>query len=287
MALKAVSGSVARWLALVGVVGVAATGCASSGSRGVPSSAASTTPATKVTTHHRHATRRYKPAFHRQRHRRNHHAAVRVTVRGVPAADVPNPALTPGAALTTSAAQVCEPGYAAGVRDVSEAEKDAVYARYGVAHVAYQHEVDHLFSLEVGGSNAITNLWPEPYAGRWGARTKDVLENKLHDLVCSGRLSLPFAQHIEARNWVAAYKRYVGDTPSAPNRSGATGGDGGGSGGGGSAGGYYASSYPSASTIYCADDSEWRSLSKTYLVHFQTWAQAIRHFSSYHLHQPC
>ena len=54
-----------------------------------------------------------------------------------------------------------------------------------------------------------------------------------------------------------------------------------------STGGYYASSYGTASTIYCADDSEWRSLSKTYLVHFQTWAQAIARFPAYHLHQPC
>jgi hypothetical protein len=54
-----------------------------------------------------------------------------------------------------------------------------------------------------------------------------------------------------------------------------------------SAGGYYASSYPSARTIYCADDSCWQSLSKTYLVHFPTWAKAIARFPSYHLHQPC
>ena len=281
---------VVRWLALVSVVGIAAAGCGSGTNAGALSSAASTTPATKATTsHRRHGTARRKPTVHRKGHRRHHHAAARVTVRGVPAVDVPNSTLTPGAALTTSAARVCRPGYAASVRDVSEAEKDAVYARYGVAHVPYQHEVDHLVSLEVGGSNAITNLWPEPYAGRWGARTKDVLENKLHDLVCSGRLSLPSAQHIEAKNWVAAYKRYVGGTPSAPTGSGSSSGEEGGSGGGGSgsAGGYYASSYPSASTIYCADDSEWRSLSKTYLVHFQTWAQAIRRFPSYHLHQPC
>ena len=126
--------------------------------------------------------------------------------RRVPAVDVPNPRLTPGAVLTTGAARVCTPGYSASVRDVPYSEKLAVYARYGIAYVAYKHEVDHLVSLEVGGSNAITNLWPEPYAGRWGARTKDVLENVLHDLVCSGRLSLRDAQHIEARNWVKAYR---------------------------------------------------------------------------------
>jgi hypothetical protein len=134
----------------------------------------------------------------------------------VPAVDVPNLALTRAPALTTSATRVCVPGYSASVRDAPDSEKDAVYARYGVAHVPYPHEVDHLVSLEVGGSNAITNLWPEPYAGRWGARAKDVLENKLHELVCSGRLSFPYAQRIEAKDWVAAYKRTVGGTPSAP-----------------------------------------------------------------------
>jgi hypothetical protein len=202
----------------------------------------------------------------------------------VPAVDIPNPALTPGAVLTTSTARVCTPGYSASVRDVPSSENAAVYARYGIPHVPYRHEVDHLVSLEIGGANAIRNLWPEPYAGRWGARTKDVLENKLHELVCSGRLSLPSAQRIEATNWVAAYKRYVGGPPLAPMGSGA-GRNGGG--GGVSAGGYYASSYGTASTIYCADDSGWRSLSLTYLVHFPTWALAIARFPTYHLHQPC
>src|SRR6185503_6904821 len=98
--------------------------------------------------------------------------------------------LTPGAALDVGAARICTPGYAESARDVSDAEKSKVYARYHVRWVPYRHEVDHLISLELGGSNAIRNLWPEPYAGRWGARTKDALENELHDLVCSGRLSL-------------------------------------------------------------------------------------------------
>jgi hypothetical protein len=185
--------------------------------------------------------------------------------------------LTPGVAFAVGVARICVPGYASSVRDVSDAEKAAVYARYGVAWVPYQHEVDHLISLELGGSNAIRNLWPEPYAGRWGARTKDVLENRLHDLVCAGELALASAQHQEATDWVTAYRRYVGTAP----------GGGGGGGGSTSPGGYYASSYPTASTIYCADDPSWHYLSPTYLVHFATFAQAIARFPSYHLHQPC
>lgn len=156
---------------------------------------------------------------------------------GVPRVDMPNPSLTPGAVVTTSVATICVSGYSSSVRDVPDSEKEQVYAEYGVPHVPYQHEVDHLISLELGGSNVISNLWPEPYAGRWGARTKDVLENKLHDLVCAGQLNLRYAQHVEATDWVAAYKRYVGGTPSAPGPSaGPSGGGSGSSGGGGGSG---------------------------------------------------
>ena len=131
---------------------------------------------------------------------------------------MPRRSLTPGAAFAVGTARICVSGYSASVRNVPQAEATAVYDRYGVAHVPYAHEVDHLVSLEIGGSNAIANLWPEPYAGRWGARTKDVLENRLHELVCSGRLALRKAQRIEARDWVAAYRRYVGGTPTADRR---------------------------------------------------------------------
>jgi len=209
---------------------------------------------------------------HHHHHHRSHGRA-----HGVPAADLPRPALTPGVALPVAAARICRPGYASAVRNVPAARADAAYARYGVRHVPYAHEVDHLVSLELGGSNAIDNLWPEPYAGRWGARTKDVLENRLHELVCSGQLRLGLAQRLEARNWVAAYRRFVGTPPaSPPPLSGSP-----------SNSGYYVSSYPSAHTIYCADDPEWRTLSTTYRHHFGTLAAARRAFPGYRLHQPC
>lgn len=181
------------------------------------------------------ALRRRKTAVHRRRHRRHSHRRAAARHRPtVPAVDLPNRALTPGVALAVGTARICRSGYASSVRDVPESEKEEVYARYGVAHVPYRHEVDHLVSLELGGSNAISNLWPEPYAGRWGARTKDVLENRLHDLVCAGVLRLRSAQRIEARNWVAAYRRYVGSPPAAPTS--ALGSSGGGQAGGSGAG---------------------------------------------------
>jgi hypothetical protein len=180
---------------------------------------------------------------------------VRARIRSrVPAADLPNPRLTPGVVLTTSAAAVCRPGYAARVRDVPESEKEAVYARYGVAHAPYAHEVDHLVSLELGGSNTVANLWPEPYAGRWGAHTKDALENRLHELVCAGAIGLRYAQRMEARNWVAAYRRYVGSPPAAVG--GASGANAGGSAGGGAGPGCepgYDPCLPVAGDLDCGD----------------------------------
>jgi hypothetical protein len=63
--------------------------------------------------------------------------------------------------------------------------------------------------LELGGSNKITNLWPEPYRRTWGARRKDRLENTLHDLVCTGKLGAYAAQRAIAVNWIAAYTKHV------------------------------------------------------------------------------
>ena len=204
---------------------------------------------------------------------------------GVPAADVPNLRLSPGKARHASVSQICTSGYASHVRNVPAGEKSRVYSRYGVRYVPYAHEVDHLISLEVGGSNDISNLWPEPYAGRWGAHTKDVLENKLHDLVCSGRLSLRSAQTQEAHDWVAAYRRYVSRAlPPLPAPTRHRSGSGSGS---GSSGGYYASSYYSAHIIYCADDSAWKTLSTKYLQHFATLAAAKSAHPGYTLHRPC
>jgi len=235
-------------------VAIAAAGCSSSGNE------------SSVAAPVRTASTPRKP--HRKHHR--HHRARRPA--RVPAVDLPNRRLTPGVALRVGGAQICRAGYASSVRNVPASEKEAVYRRYRVAHVPYAHEVDHLVSLELGGSNDIRNLWPEPYVGRWGARTKDVLENRLHDLVCSGRLRLRFAQRIEARNWVAAYRRY-GVAVAVPHASSAVG--------------FYASSYPTAHTIYCADDPSWKNLARRYLRHFATLARARRRFPGYRLHGRC
>jgi hypothetical protein len=105
---------------------------------------------------------------------------------------------------------ICVAGYTATVRNVPESEKTAVYREYGIDHhVPFSYEIDHIVSLELGGSNNIANLFPQAYAGPQGARLKDKLENRLHDLVCSGRITLRTAQRAIAKNWLSAYARFI------------------------------------------------------------------------------
>lgn len=123
---------------------------------------------------------------------------------------LPNPALTPGATRTVTHAELCTPGAAGKARKVSSATKREVFRRYGVTPRPGVFEVDHLISLELGGSNAIENLWPQPYAGANNAHHKDALENQLHALVCRGAVALEVAQHAIATDWIAARRQYGG-----------------------------------------------------------------------------
>lgn len=116
-------------------------------------------------------------------------------------------ACTPGAIFpNVTKDQICVSGYSSSVRNVPESEKTQDYSEYGIAsHYAGQYEVDHLISLELGGSNDIANLWPEAASPKPGFHEKDQVENYLHDQVCSGAMSLHDAQVQISTNWLTVY----------------------------------------------------------------------------------
>jgi hypothetical protein len=118
-------------------------------------------------------------------------------------------ACTPGAILANATkTDVCTSGYAKSVRNVPQNEKNQVYAEYGITrHIAGEYEVDHLVSLELGGSNDISNLWPEAASSMPGFHEKDKVENYLNSQVCSGAISLQEAQVEIATNWLDVYNR--------------------------------------------------------------------------------
>jgi hypothetical protein len=130
---------------------------------------------------------------------------------------LPDSACTPGAAFPdVTRAQICQSGYASSVRNVSESEKNQVYAEYGVkTHRTGEYEVDHLVSLELGGTNDIANLWPEAANPRPGFHEKDQVENYLHDQVCAGAIPLDQAQVQIATNWLDVYNKMPKKSQSA------------------------------------------------------------------------
>ena len=125
-----------------------------------------------------------------------------------------------------SLTMICKPDYSKCIRNVSAEEKKAVYAEYGVpgdhrgfCDVTQGCEVDHLISIEIGGSNEQKNLWPEPYSGQpWNAHVKDRLENFYHDQICTGKMLLTTAQQEIANDWVAAFKKRIGPQPESEQR---------------------------------------------------------------------
>jgi hypothetical protein len=145
---------------------------------------------------------------------------------------LPNHARTPGAinpsvTQATIGRTICVTGWTSTVRPPSSvttalkrAQLASGYSYKGNTSTS-AYEEDHLISLELGGAPAAeANLWPEPYNSPEGARVKDVIENKLHSLVCDHSISLAKAQQTIATNWWTAYQAYVGPAPkAAPNKT--------------------------------------------------------------------
>ena len=130
-------------------------------------------------------------------------AGARQVPEQYPAPVVLNHTLTPGAILTSDEKVVCSPGYAKSVRDVPDDLRTAAFRNYGLrrpTNYEGRYEVDHLISLELGGSNALTNLWPEP-APEY--KQKDKIENAAHRAVCSGKMKLIDAQFKISQDWRA------------------------------------------------------------------------------------
>jgi hypothetical protein len=120
----------------------------------------------------------------------------------------PDSACTPGA-VDDSVTQdnigstICVSGYTTKIRPPASATdkvKQILYGDYGVSD-GTASELDHLVSLELGGSNDARNLWIEP--GKI-PNPKDTVENALHKAVCDHKVTLAAAQQAIAADWTSA-----------------------------------------------------------------------------------
>jgi len=153
---------------------------------------------------------------------------------------LPDPTLTPGAVFTNvTVEQITQKGYAnvinGGVRNVPTSVRHAAFVEYFKSVPPSGHaqgngprrsgdyEVDHLISLELGGSNDIKNLWPESYFSvPWNSHVKDRLEDWMaasvrHTLKDQGHDAatalLKQYQHEISTDWIAAYQKYISTSP--------------------------------------------------------------------------
>ena len=116
-------------------------------------------------------------------------------------------------------AVICSPSFRTGpIRNVPDSVKHQVEIEYGLEPRGYGSalEIDHIVSLELGGSNDPANLYPEQATfsgGGPGYHVKDVLENAAHKAVCAGKVGLRTAQREIARDWQLLYKRLFGVAP--------------------------------------------------------------------------
>ena len=134
---------------------------------------------------------------------------------------MPNPKLTPGltnplVTQKTIGSTICVVGYTKTIRPpVSYTNKlkyDQLHSGYNVQGDMNMrnYEEDHLIPLEVGGHpSSKLNLFPQYYAATYGARVKDRLENKIHLLVCSGKITLKEGQAAFVPDWTVGYKKYL------------------------------------------------------------------------------
>lgn len=148
-----------------------------------------------------------------------------ILAKAVLAVVLPISSVTPGAIDTSITQQnidatICKAGYTSTVRPPASYTTKLKKTQLAGAYAIYKdntlanYEEDHLISLELGGSpKDPKNLWPEPYAGTTGAKLKDQIENKLHDLVCAHTITLKTAQKAISTNWYAAYNKYMKGKP--------------------------------------------------------------------------
>ena len=130
---------------------------------------------------------------------------------------LPDPACTPGSVGETRAAAVCNAGFEHQHRPSGTlTPKRTAMKAYHLTDADLPHtEYDHLVPLSLGGSNDVTNLWPEvsDLPGQGFHNSKDGVELRVWRWVCTApedqrQARLSAAQWQMANSWPGALKRF-------------------------------------------------------------------------------
>jgi hypothetical protein len=127
----------------------------------------------------------------------------------------PDPKLTPGAVADSELTTVCRGPkrlrglFTPGSPLVSPADQQAIFDEYHIPAANTKHYgLDFLVPLQLGGANARVNMWPASTSHGVGFHEKEVLNIRLHELVCRRDLQLDQAQKAVAADWVKLWLVY-------------------------------------------------------------------------------
>jgi hypothetical protein len=126
----------------------------------------------------------------------------------------PNPLLTPGEVAVKDSGTVCkvskhEPRISPTHPLIPVSQQDAVYQAYKIApNRAKHYGLDFLIPLQLGGATTMKNVWPISTTKGVGFSQKQLLNVRMHILVCHGEMPLAEAQRMMADDWVALWIKY-------------------------------------------------------------------------------
>ena len=123
----------------------------------------------------------------------------------------PDKECTPGSVYeNVTEENICVPGYSQTVRHTTSAMKRKVYEMYNIpVDERKLFVLDHVISLQLGGRDAIDNLFPQRKEPSPHSRDKDRIENFLKRSVCKGEMTLIEAQEQIREDWLDAYQDYL------------------------------------------------------------------------------
>ncbi|MFL6582879.1 MAG: HNH endonuclease signature motif containing protein [Chthoniobacterales bacterium] len=115
---------------------------------------------------------------------------------------LPDPQLTPGLVARKPTER----------RGVTEAMRMKVYKRYRISpERRAKYVIDHLIPKELGGADAVKNLWPQKIdAHPYNAARKEFLTGRFLKMIAAGEMTLAQAQQEMREDWISAFVIHVG-----------------------------------------------------------------------------
>ncbi len=128
---------------------------------------------------------------------------------------------TPGATNSTitqatATSTICRHQYVDKIKSqISTKTSAKVFAEYAIAkRTRSNYTIDQLVPPDLGGTNALTNLWPEPLKGTAAPERKAVVDAAVHKSLCAGFISLATAQGLFNASWASVDTNLVTSAPT-------------------------------------------------------------------------